>query len=50
MDKLKAIMKMTVDTQQTRPFSFKPYFFRERDPLNSKEKIEIIKQISALKR
>lgn len=46
--------KISVNNQQSRPFSFKakiPYeSFGGPKPLNSPEKIEIMKQISALKR
>jgi hypothetical protein len=46
----RAVCKIAVNNQQTRPFSFTtrvPYW----DPIvNTPEKIEIMKQISALKR
>jgi hypothetical protein len=49
MDKFKAIMKLSVDTQPTRPFSITP--INPKTPVtNEKEKVAIIKQISALKR
>jgi len=50
MDKFKWVMKMSVDSQQSRPFSFAPLYFGNFEKLCSKEKIAIIKQISALKR
>mgnify|MGYP000297032890 CR=1 FL=1 len=50
MDKFKAIMKLSVDTQPTRPFSIAPVNPFSTPVLNSEEKVAIIKQISALKR
>jgi len=51
MDMRKGIMKMSIDSQQSRPFSFTPMYFGTAIPeLNTTEKAEIIKQISALKR
>jgi len=49
MDKFKWIMKMSIDSQQSRPFSFNPMYRGNIPRVNAKEKIEIIKQISALK-
>jgi len=51
MDQFKWIMKMSIDSQQSRPFSFKPLYRKwlEDVEINPPEKIEIIKQISALK-
>ena len=50
MDKFKWVMKMSIDSQQSRPFSFKP-IWREWEPKrNTPEQVSIIKQISALKR
>jgi hypothetical protein len=48
MDKFKWVMKMSVDTQPTRPFSLSvmdPY----KDTLNTPDKVKIIKEISRLK-
>jgi len=50
MDKFKGIMKMSIDSQQSRPFSFKPMYAKDQPALNNKEKLAIVKQISALKR
>jgi len=50
MDKFKWVMKMSINFQQSRPFSFAPIYRGNRPIVNTKEKIEIIKQISALKR
>lgn len=50
MDQYKGIMKMSINSQQSKPFSFKPTNPHDVPPLNSPEKVEIIKQISALKR
>lgn len=50
MDKFKGIMKLSVDSQQSRPFSFTPLNPFADKPLNNHEKVAIIKQISALKR
>lgn len=49
IDKYKAVMKLSVDTQPTRPFTISvknPY----GDPLNDQERVEILKKISRLKR
>lgn len=49
MDKFKWVMKLSVDTQPTRPFSISvlnPY----EETLNTDEKVKIIKEISRLKR
>jgi len=49
MDKFKWVMKLSVDTQPTRPFSISvlnPY----EEVLNTDEKVKIIKEISRLKR
>jgi len=49
-DAHRAAVKITINNQQTRPFSFQTRL-RFKDPkLNTPEKIEIMKQISALKR
>jgi hypothetical protein len=50
MDKFRGIMKLSVDSMQTRPFSFAPINPLAEPKLNNKEKAWIIKQISALKR
>ena len=50
MDKFMGIMKMSIDYQQSKPFTFKPLNPYEIPVLNTMEKIAIIKQISALKR
>ncbi len=50
MDQFRGIMKMSINTQQSKPFSFKPLNPYDIPVANTPEKIEIIKQISALKR
>jgi len=50
MDKFMGIMKMSIDSQQSKPFTFKPLNPYEIPPINTPEKLAIIKQISALKR
>ncbi len=50
MDRYKWILTLSIDTQPSRPFSLtclNPY---AQTPINSPEKVDIIKQISALKR
>jgi hypothetical protein len=42
--------KISINNQQTRPFSFKAKLPYEIPPKNSAEKVQIIKQISSLKR
>ncbi len=49
LDKFMAVLKMSVDMQPTPAFSMKVRLPWEDPPLNTQEKIEIIKQISALK-
>lgn len=48
MDKFKGIMKLSIDSQPTRPFSISP-LNPYTPPTNPAEKVAIIKQISALK-
>lgn len=43
-------MKMSIDGSQSRPFSLTSKIPYGDPPLNTPEKIEIMKQISALKR
>jgi hypothetical protein len=43
-------MKMSVNSQQSRPFSFQPIYRGAEPTKNTPEKVQIIKQISALKR
>ena len=50
MDKYMGIMKMSIDSQQSKPFTFKPLNPYEIPVTNTPEKLAIIKQISALKR
>ncbi len=50
MDQFRGIMKMSINSQQSKPFSFKPLNPYDIPVANTPEKIEIIKQISALKR
>ncbi len=50
MDKHKWIMKMSIDSQQSKPFSFKPKYYKSIPAINSEKKVDIIKQISSLKR
>jgi energy-coupling factor transporter ATP-binding protein EcfA2 len=50
MDQFMGIMKMSIDSQQSKPFTFKPLNPYEIPPINTPEKLAIIKQISALKR
>jgi len=49
MDKFRGIMKLSVDSMQTRPFSFAPVNPFAEPRLNSEDKKTIIKQIAALK-
>lgn len=49
LDKFKAVIKMSVNMQPTPAFSLNVKLPREDPDLNTPEKIEIIKQISALK-
>jgi hypothetical protein len=49
LDKFKGVIKMSVDMQPTPAFSINVRLPWETPPLNSPEKCEIIKQISALK-
>jgi len=49
LDKFMAVIKMSVDMQPTPAFSMKVKLPREEPALNTPEKVEIIKQISALK-
>jgi len=50
MDQFKGIMKMSINSQQSKPFSFTPMNPHAVTPINTPEKVDIIKQISALKR
>lgn len=50
MDQFMGIMKMSIDSQQSKPFTFKPLNPYEIPVINTPEKLAIIKQISALKR
>jgi hypothetical protein len=50
MDQFKGIMKMSINSQQSKPFSFTPMNPHAVKPINTPEKVDIIKQISALKR
>jgi hypothetical protein len=45
----RAVVKIAIDNQQTRPFSFSTKLPWLTPPLNIPEKIELMKQISALK-
>ncbi len=49
MDRFKWVMTLSIDTQPSRPFSIAPYYVLQEDPVHLSEKVEIIKQISALK-
>jgi len=49
LDKFMAVVKLSVDMQPTPAFSMKAKLPWEDPALNTKEKVEIIKQISALK-
>lgn len=49
-DTFRAAAKIVVDNQPTRPFSFQIDLPRLKPILNTPEKIEIMKQISSLKR
>ena len=49
LDKFKGVIKLSVDMQPTSAFSIDVKRPWEEPPLNSHEKVEIIKQISALK-
>ena len=48
MDRFKGIMTLSIDTQPSRPFSIAPYFILGEPVIHTNEKVEIIKQISAL--
>lgn len=50
IDKFKWVLTLSVDTQPTRPFTLNVLNPLADKPLNSKEKVAIMKQISALKR
>ena len=50
MDKFKWVMRLSVDTQPTRPFSIAAINPKSDPPTHSEEKKEVIKEISALKR
>ncbi len=49
-DAHRAAVKIAINNQQTRPFSFQTDLPRLKPTINTSEKIEIMKQISALKR
>jgi hypothetical protein len=49
-DAHRAAVKIAINNQQTRPFSFQTDLPRLKPVVNTPEKIEIMKQISALKR
>lgn len=49
MDKFKWVMRLSVDTQPSKPFSLECLNPYANDPVNSEEKKDIIKQIAALK-
>lgn len=49
LDKFKGVVKLSVDMQPTPAFSLNVKKYFEEPPLNTPEKVEIIKQISALK-
>ncbi|MBR6907665.1 hypothetical protein IKN40_04105 [bacterium] len=48
-EKFMGACKISVNNQQTRPFSFKAKLFWDMPVKNSPEKVQIIKQISSLK-
>ncbi|MBU0626599.1 hypothetical protein KKG31_04555 [Patescibacteria group bacterium] len=48
-DSHRAAVKISVNNQQTRPFSFQTRLRFKDTRINTQEKIEIMKQISALK-
>ncbi len=48
MDKFKGVMRLSVDSQPTKPFSITPYYKLSEDPTHTTEKVDIIKQISSL--
>ena len=50
MDQYRGIMKMSINSQQSKPFSFKPLNPYDIPVLNTPDKVDIIKQISSLKR
>ena len=49
MDRFRGVMKLSVDTQPSRPFSMAPYYIHSEEVIHSPDKAEIIRQISALK-
>ncbi len=49
LDKFMAVTKLSINMQPTPAFSMKVKLPRETPPLNTSEKVQIIKQISALK-
>lgn len=44
------VCKISINNQQTRPFSFKAKLFWHQEKRNTPEKVQIMKQISSLKR
>ncbi|MEI7477615.1 MAG: DUF87 domain-containing protein [bacterium] len=50
LDNFKSVFKMSVDNQATKPFSLDVNKYFLEPPLHTNEKIQVIKQISALKR
>jgi hypothetical protein len=49
-DAHKAVVKIAINNQQSRPFSFSTDLPWLKPKINTNEKIEIMKQISSLKR
>lgn len=49
-DAHRAAVKIAINNQQSRPFSFQTRLWFKDPKVNTPEKIEIMKQISALKR
>lgn len=49
IDARKGIMRLSVDSQPSKPFSISPYYMLQEPPVHVTEKVDIIKQISSLK-
>lgn len=50
MDKFRGVMRLSVDSQPTKPFSITPYYVLGEQPVHTDEKVDIIKQIASLNR
>jgi hypothetical protein len=50
IDARKGIIRISVDSQPSKPFSIEPYYTLQEPVVHTPEKVDIIKQISSLKR